>query len=497
MLLSFFKKKNFSNKNNFLSIRYKLHLLYSFNFPEIQSRRRRHLDTSTQHDLVEDKIEQQQQQRHEQVHRHDGEEENDKIESLSIQDSIEIVPNQGLLEREGPAVTFYFPIFDHFDDGNDDGDDEDDQRSVVAVLAMTTLVDTFLYPSQPHALGLIIVINDNCGNVHTFETKENGIIEHVGETGSLDGVFEQDVVQTSLTNDGTSFTNIPLLTDAFACHLTIQIYPSKTTHDEWMTDSPIISTVIVGAIFLFVAIILCGYDCLVERHQTHLAETANRSSAIVSAMFPEVVRDRLLEGGGVVSAPSSLNGSVAAEAGTSRRSVVNDHSGKGGGTNEPTSATSNGGNRVSEYYNKGLRRIMVDTNYFSSSSSFEQQQQHSQRRGSGGGVGGSHRSHQPPIADLFPAATVMFGDIAGFTAWSSSREPGQVFTLLEALYGAFDRLAKKMHVFKVRAKSIGRRSFIAVVAVIVVCVCFFSCSSYYCVILYFSFSLQRTKKKNF
>ncbi len=35
-----------------------------------------------------------------------------------------------------------------------------------------------------------------------------------------------------------------------------------------------------------------------------------------------------------------------------------------------------------------------------------------------------------PIADLFPNTTVMFADIAGFTAWSSQREPSQVFTLL-------------------------------------------------------------------
>lgn len=43
-----------------------------------------------------------------------------------------------------------------------------------------------------------------------------------------------------------------------------------------------------------------------------------------------------------------------------------------------------------------------------------------------------------PIADLFPSATVLFADIEGFTAWSSVREPAQVFTLLETVYGAFD-----------------------------------------------------------
>jgi class 3 adenylate cyclase len=49
----------------------------------------------------------------------------------------------------------------------------------------------------------------------------------------------------------------------------------------------------------------------------------------------------------------------------------------------------------------------------------------------------------------FPNATVMFADIAGFTAWSSVREPSQVFTLLETIYRAFDHIAKKRKVFKV------------------------------------------------
>jgi hypothetical protein len=48
------------------------------------------------------------------------------------------------------------------------------------------------------------------------------------------------------------------------------------------------------------------------------------------------------------------------------------------------------------------------------------------------------------IAELFPETTIMFADIAGFTAWASSREPSHVFTLLESLYGAFDRQARRM-----------------------------------------------------
>jgi hypothetical protein len=54
-----------------------------------------------------------------------------------------------------------------------------------------------------------------------------------------------------------------------------------------------------------------------------------------------------------------------------------------------------------------------------------------------------------PIADLFPETTIMFADIAGFTAWSSTREPSHVFTLLESVYHDFDTIAKRRRVFKV------------------------------------------------
>jgi class 3 adenylate cyclase len=54
-----------------------------------------------------------------------------------------------------------------------------------------------------------------------------------------------------------------------------------------------------------------------------------------------------------------------------------------------------------------------------------------------------------PIADLFPHSTVFFADIAGFTSWSSCREPAQVFILLQTIYQAFDLIAKHRKVFKV------------------------------------------------
>jgi len=59
-----------------------------------------------------------------------------------------------------------------------------------------------------------------------------------------------------------------------------------------------------------------------------------------------------------------------------------------------------------------------------------------------------HKSPEP-IADVFSSATVMFADIAGFTNWSSKRDPVQVFILLERLFYIYDSLATRLGAFKI------------------------------------------------
>jgi hypothetical protein len=55
----------------------------------------------------------------------------------------------------------------------------------------------------------------------------------------------------------------------------------------------------------------------------------------------------------------------------------------------------------------------------------------------------------PPLATKYPDCTVYFADLAGFTKWSSTRQPEQVFQFLEALFKEFDTVAVKRGVFKV------------------------------------------------
>ncbi|CAB9501729.1 Receptor-type guanylate cyclase gcy [Seminavis robusta] len=63
--------------------------------------------------------------------------------------------------------------------------------------------------------------------------------------------------------------------------------------------------------------------------------------------------------------------------------------------------------------------------------------------------GGADEEPDGIVADLYNDSTILFADLAGFTQWSSTKEPKHVFQLLETLYAEFDRIAKKRRVFKV------------------------------------------------
>jgi class 3 adenylate cyclase len=151
-------------------------------------------------------------------------------------------------------------------------------------------------------------------------------------------------------------------------------------------------------IFLFTTIVFVLYDYMVRRRQAKIMTAAKQTDTIVSSLFPQSVRDRLYQ----------------------QAQFVNDN----GGTADAATA-------------KHTDTFLSD--WGSSQVS----------------VFGS-----APIADFFPSCTVMFIDIANFTAWCSEREPSQVFILLENIYHEFDKIADQLGVFKV--ETIGD-SYVAVV----------------------------------
>jgi class 3 adenylate cyclase len=168
---------------------------------------------------------------------------------------------------------------------------------------------------------------------------------------------------------------------------TVHVYPTDQFKEEHTTNHPVWYTCSVALVFVFTASVFLLYDCMVERRQNAVMRSAKKSNAIVSSLFPKNVRDRLMEDDSILRQYKSE---------------------KKHGNNPFSSSVVDAGHRKED------------------------------------GPFGSR-----PIADLFPETTVMFADISGFTAWSSVREPSQVFILLESIYNAFDKIARRMQVFKV------------------------------------------------
>ena len=144
-------------------------------------------------------------------------------------------------------------------------------------------------------------------------------------------------------------------------------------------------------------LVIVFYDCLIERRQRRVFESTQRLNKLMDSLFPTDVRQRLYDQSDDKNKSKTLGIETAPKL-------------------------------------QLKRLIAADTNKNDRNRAMPQ---------SNAAIGSE------PIADLFPQASICFADIKGFSAWSSEREPSQVFTLLETVYGGIDRIAKKVGVFKV------------------------------------------------
>jgi class 3 adenylate cyclase len=176
----------------------------------------------------------------------------------------------------------------------------------------------------------------------------------------------------------------------------------SVSNTEEESDKAVLYTALVASVFFLLLSCFLVYDWLMEKRQSVVSNIATKSSAIVENLFPAQVRDRMLQG--VKHGQQRDDQEKPIENGISKNSLP----AVPGGAPGPVS----------------VKQFLSNDD------------------GMNNNISGQ------PIADLFPNTTVLFADIAGFTAWSSQRDPPQVFTLLETLYRSFDVIAKKLKVFK-------------------------------------------------
>jgi class 3 adenylate cyclase len=249
----------------------------------------------------------------------------------------------------------------------------------------------------PRTNGVICVIGNTCSQSFTYQI--NGLdTVYLGSGDQHESKYDKYEVSTELVEIGSFATGLKTysgldLNQEF-CPYWVKVYPSSTMESLYVSNNPIVFTTVVVLIFLFTSAAFFLYDCLVERRQRKVLQTAVQSSAIVSSLFPSIVRDRLFPA-------------------------------------EAQSQSDKNKSAVPFYTPKLKLQSFLREEHGPKS-------EHNTTEGA-----------SRPIAELFPETTVLISDIAGFTAWSSVREPAQVFTLLEAMYGAFDDIANRRGIFKV------------------------------------------------
>jgi class 3 adenylate cyclase len=296
------------------------------------------------------------------------------------------------LNIRDPTALYYQPIFTDFSEKKELG---------AFVAATLRFQDHFTDVLQDSAVGIIVVLNNTCGQVHTYEINGPNAT-WLGPEDLHDRRYDAVAVAAGLNVALDDILEGATVSDnGLHCGYSIVVYPSVKFRSEYDNNQPLTFTLAVLVIFGFTSCVFCLFDCLVQRRQKTVMSSAVRTDAIVASLIPAQFRDQLLE-----------------EATLSKTDAF--------------SATGVKGH---------LQDFMAD--------------------GLNEDEDGRHMLSKP-VADLFPEATVLFADISGFTAWSSVREPTQVFTLLESIYRAFDSIAKRRGVYKV--ETVGD-SYVAVVGV--------------------------------
>jgi class 3 adenylate cyclase len=315
----------------------------------------------------------------------------------------------------GPISTIYYPVFDGLDEN----------KKLVSLLS--TLVDWQTYLAGVNAFGIICVLENACGQQFTYRFLSQGKVEYVGEGDLHDRDFTSMVQTLSF---GDLFQSVVLAPDlGDYCQYTLQVYPSKELKSDYATTTPeIFLGVVVGTFVLFLFLFI-AFNCVVEARHKKVLRLARDSNAIVASLFPSNVRERLFQVTDQQEKSRAPSRSPSMEdinmpLGESEGSEsINEDDMVHDMTLDDIQANITTKHRLRSFLHDG------DTPLAS--------------------YDGDYMDLPKPIADLYPNTTVLFADIAGFTAWSSEREPEQVFTLLQTVYHGFDMLAKARVVFKV------------------------------------------------
>ncbi len=377
----------------------------------------------------------------------------DKGDSLFVRGALSL----DKLRKDDLYSVFYNPIYDSRNDAK-----------VVSGVLMTVHSWASIFLRQDAKL----LTND--------ASDDNDSVDCVIQTASMDK-YTIKVSATSVKSLGRGDHHNPkynqfvqvfeLTSDNVVGKYTISIYPTSDTTDSNTSNQPVMYTSIVAVLFLLILCSFCTFNFAVEKRHRVLLRKARHAALNVASTASTTfqinkIEPKLLDNddedmekapprpaiSNSPPSPSVSSRSTRSRSSRSRSTKYSHHKDNNllaGNTKDESShdddsldehtlhstATQSQNPMIKEPQMTQIKNILKEEN--------------NEREDDSQGIPGLTIPETKPIADFFPHCTVLFADIVGFNAWSSSREPTQVFTLLQSVYEEFDKAAKHNGVFKV------------------------------------------------
>ena len=251
--------------------------------------------------------------------------------------------------------------------------------------------DSVLLQALPSFIsGIDAVLSSGLSN-RTFTMRlTGGAVEGVG-VGDLHQP-DEDLAQYTRTISATLGTT-----------WTLTVHPTRELRDSYFTTGPRDRCIAVLVVIIICICLFIVHDWLARSRSMTLIRLVKATSRIVDDLFPRTVRSRLVKAAlAEDAAPGAEAAAPLSQGATKALSLIQKYIGIEAAQTQAVARRSS---------------VLI--------------------------------SETGAIADTFPAVTVLFSDIVGFTAWSAAQSPETVFRVLGGMFAEFDALAHQCGTYKV------------------------------------------------
>ena len=165
-----------------------------------------------------------------------------------------------------------------------------EKSNIVAVVAAVTAWETPLSNVLSSDVeGIHVVLMNDCNQSYTYNVNGSKAVFE-GEGDLHERKFSHYKVQVDLA----AHLNPKFTSTSGHCQYKMHLYPTSRLWSAYDSDTPEAFAAVVATCFFFIALSLYIYDVSVIRRNEKLVVKAAQSSSIVTSLFPDNIRERLV-----------------------------------------------------------------------------------------------------------------------------------------------------------------------------------------------------------